>query len=481
VTGSMAPIAWAFAAALLTLSSCSEPPTHNSPVTGVLLVVCDTLRADRLGCYGGDVPTPNIDGLAARGVRFADARSQGGHTLPSMISLMSGLWITELSDGLPKDTPTLAETFQGAGFDTAAFVANPLCSRGRGFARGFEHFEGIDGTIEHSDVLARRFRTWLELRESEDDAPWFAWVHAMDPHAPYTPRDEDLAAVARPLASDAQLAQWRMSLARFDPAGTAFSNEMFERSVAAMLATRHAYDAEVRAFDAALGEILATLDALGERERTLIVFASDHGEMLHEVVLYPGDFASVGAGWREKQGLEALHALGHQDWFHREVWHTPFVIAGPGFEGGRVVDGLAANLDIAPTVCASAAVAPLGPLDGQDLGGVEHVEREHVFAFGHEASAVRSHTGAQWVELPRSTTLLASDEQSGLLEDEARAGLVQPRDAERRATIDSLSRALAKWRARSLFVPNFDVDASEEATLERLGYQNGNASGGVER
>jgi arylsulfatase A-like enzyme len=468
------------AAALLALPSCSEP-RRTSPVDGVLLVVCDTLRADRLGCYGGDVPTPNIDGLAARGVRFADARSQGGHTLPSMISLMSGLWVTEPSDALPKDAPTLAEVFEDASFHTAAFVANPLCSRGRGFARGFEHFEEVDGTIEHSDALARRFRSWLELRESEDDAPWFAWVHAMDPHAPYTPRDEDLAAVARPLASNEQLAQWRTTLVRFDPAGAALSNEMFDHSVATMLATRHAYDAEVRAFDAALGDVLATLDALGETERTLIVFASDHGEMLHELALYPGDFADVAAGWREKLGLEALLALGHQDWFHREVWHTPLVIAGPGFDGGRVVNGLAANLDIAPTLVASAAVAALGPLDGQDLGGVEHVEREHVFAFSHEASAVRSHTGAQWVELPRSTTLLANDEPSGLLEDEARAGLVPTRDADRRATIDTLARALADWRAGSRFVPNFDVDASEEATLERLGYQSDDERGDVER
>lgn len=461
-------IVLASAAAVL-VSSCSDPRRDN-PIDGVLLVVCDTLRADRLGCFGGDVPTPNIDGLAARGVRFSDARSQGGHTLPSMISLMSGSWVTEHSDALPVDTPTIAEVFANAGFRTAAFVANPLCSPGRGFARGFEHFEEHDGLIEHSDVLARNFSTWLDARESDDEEPWFAWVHAMDPHAPYTPREEDLAAVAAPLASNAQLAVWRTTHARFEAQVGALPSDLFDRSVATMLATRHAYDAEVRAFDTALGDILATLDTLGERESTLIVFTSDHGEMLHEVPLFPVDFAAVVGGWREKHGLEVLHALGHQDWFHQEVWHTPLVIEGPGFDGGRVVTGLAANLDIAPTLFACAAVAPPSPLDGRDLTGAVHVDREHVFAFGHIASAVRSSDGAQWVDLPRSTTLLESDEPSGFLEDEARVGLASARDAQRRATIDALVGALADWRARSRFVPNYEISESEAAVLERLGY-----------
>jgi arylsulfatase A-like enzyme len=461
---------WAPTAVLLALVSCSEPAVRTKPLDGVLLVVCDTLRADRLGCYGGDVPTPNIDALAARGVRFKDARSQGGHTLPSMISLMSGTWVTEHSDALPKDSPTIAEVFDRAGFHTGAFVANPVCSRGRGFARGFDSFAEFDGQALHSDVLAQSFSAWLDTHEVHDDEPWFAWVHAMDPHAPYTPRDADLAAVDEPLASAEQLAVWRTTLARFETQVGALPSEVFDRSVADMLATRRAYDAEVLAFDAALGELLTALDDRDERENTLIVFASDHGEQLFEVPLEPGDFTAVAAGWREKQGLEALHQLGHQDWFHREVWHTPLVIAGPGFEGGRVATGLAANLDIAPTLFASAAVSAPSTIEGRDLRGLDHVDREHVFAFGQDSRAVRSSAGAQWTELPRSMTLLGDDEPSGFLEDEARAGFAAARDAERRETIDSLTRAIAEWRAQSRFVPNFDVDVSETATLERLGY-----------
>jgi|GEM_PF-6148303 len=100
--------------------------------TNVLLVVVDTLRADRLGCYGAERPTsPRIDAFAAAGTRYANNRSQGPWTLPSMVSLMSGLYVTQETKALPTDRPVLAELVSEAGDETAAFVGNPVAGRAR--------------------------------------------------------------------------------------------------------------------------------------------------------------------------------------------------------------------------------------------------------------------------------------------------------------------------------------------------------------
>ena len=117
--------------------SAGSPAATETACKNVVLVVIDTLRADRLGCYGYPRGTsPAIDALAERGTLYARNHSQGCWTIPSMVSMMSGLYVTEEESGPPKEHKTLAEVLKEAGLRTADFIGNPILARDRGIERG---------------------------------------------------------------------------------------------------------------------------------------------------------------------------------------------------------------------------------------------------------------------------------------------------------------------------------------------------------
>ncbi len=125
----------------------------------LLLIVWDTVRADKLSLNGyGRPTTPNLQRLAAQGVRFNLAFSTSSWTLPSHASLFTGRWPHELrvdwTSPLRDDVPTVAEYLSANGYDTAGFVANiDYCSRETGLARGFAHYE--DYPLSLYEALAR--------------------------------------------------------------------------------------------------------------------------------------------------------------------------------------------------------------------------------------------------------------------------------------------------------------------------------------
>ena len=130
-------------------------PDRGPPRAGknVILIVLDTVRADRLGVYGYERDTtPNLARLASRGVRFARAFSTAPWTAPSHASLFTGRWPHELSIGwdrpLDSTHATLAEVLAADGYLTAGFVANTTyCSYETGLDRGFAHYEDYDVTL----------------------------------------------------------------------------------------------------------------------------------------------------------------------------------------------------------------------------------------------------------------------------------------------------------------------------------------------
>src|SRR5512143_4164606 len=177
-------------AALLLVHSRSRP--------NVLLVTIDTLRADRVGCYGyAGAATPVLDALAARGVRFTTAIAHAPLTAPSHASILTGL--LPLGHGvrdngsfvLPPSPTTVAEAFHGAGYRTAAFVSGFPLDHRLGFARGFDSYDdrllrGRDprraAYVERTAAdVPRAAVEWIRSAE----APWFAGVHYFDPQAPY--------------------------------------------------------------------------------------------------------------------------------------------------------------------------------------------------------------------------------------------------------------------------------------------------------
>jgi choline-sulfatase len=284
------------------------------PRPNVLLVTIDTLRADRLGCYGyrsGD--TPVLDALAARGVRFPIAVAHAPLTAPSHASILTGL--LPLGHGvrdngtfvLPPSPTTVAEVFRGAGYRTAAFVSGFPLDHRFGFARGFETYD--DRLLRGGDTRRASYVERSATATTNEavawvratPAPWLAWVHYFDPHSPYEP-PPDLA--ARFAASP--------------------------------------YDGEVASVDRELGRLLAAAEA--GPARTLVLVTSDHGESLGE------------------HG-EATHGV----FVYDSTLRVPWIMAGPRIPRGRAPSVVARGIDVAPTLLDYAGLRAPGAMQGRSL------------------------------------------------------------------------------------------------------------------
>ncbi len=305
-----------------------------------MLISIDTLRADHLGSYGyGRDTSPFLDQLAARGKRFAHARSPSPWTLPTHSTMLSGQLPVHhrvVDDGsqLGQDTPLLAETLAQAGYATIGVTSTFFASRRFGFDRGFTHFEDFEltkkannaGAVDAEDVIAEA-RTALSERPGE---PVFLFLHFYDVHYPYeAPGDWD---------------------ERFDRPGSRDDLEYknyfwyLEHPVpAAQLKHQIAqYDEEIAYVDEQLRRLMAAFEEAGRQPWILVT--ADHGEEF-------GERGSWGHG----------HTLGP------EQLHVPLILAGPGIEPG-VVDAVVGTQDIAPTLAALAGTRHPDS-DGLDLLG----------------------------------------------------------------------------------------------------------------
>ncbi len=289
-------------------------PDATGADSNVLLVTLDTIRTDRLSCYGSKVvQTPRIDWLAAHGALFERAFAHAPLTLPSHTNILLGM--TPLAHGVnesnksivPGEFTTLAELLKTKGYATAAFVsAFPLDSR-FGLTRGFDVYDDAypskagpgESFSERpaGETVAAALR-WLSGRKEK----WFCWVHLWDPHLPYAPPE--------PFAS------------RFkaDP-----------------------YSGEVAYVDAELGKLLDEIDKGGGLGKTLVVLTGDHGEAL-------GEHGEMGHGY----------------FAYNVTIRIPLIIAAPGMKGVRVTE-MVSHVDIFPTVCEILGLDGPPSLHGESL------------------------------------------------------------------------------------------------------------------
>lgn len=274
----------------------------------ILLITLDTTRADHIGAYGdARARTPHIDRLASEGVLFERALATAPITLPSHVSLFTGLYPFvhgvrnngnfALRDGVP----TLATTLHDRGYRTAAFVSAFVLDRRRGLARGFDHYDDAVGLERRGDRTAAAAAAWLQ--SATDPAPVFVWVHLYDPHDPYEPP----------------------APYRDDFAG-------------------RPYDGELALADAAIGTVLDRLDR-GRRASPMIAVVGDHGESLGE-------------------HREETHAM----FVYEAVLRVPMIVSWPGrLPAGRKVPALVRAVDLAPTLLDLAGQPPLAGAQGQSL------------------------------------------------------------------------------------------------------------------
>ena len=450
----------------------------------VVLVVVDTLRADRLGCYGYPRGTsPSIDAWAEGGTLYEDSRGQGAWTRPSMISMMSGSYVTALEELVPPELPTLAEVISESGKATVAMVGNKILVGDRGFQRGFDEFEGPKVRSVAQGIF-RQFYEWYGRNEADlDEGPgFFAWLHVMDPHTPRNPSPKHRAALTGPDPMAEQLmAEW----AKFDlgPNGrnAAPGKLSFDEATAEMLEDRSDYDAAVRGLDESFATLLAFLEKQGELEDTLVILTSDHGEELYQLPRVPQELRRMRRLGGLKRNVKDLVSFGHGSTFQEEIWHLPLIFVGPGFPAGERREGLAANLDIFPTILEALGVAAPDHLAGGSLSGGATPDREQVFGFTHGMLAVKDARGLKlvdrtdWRDYKRFEAADRDDAADGspleLYDLNDPNGDAINVAAERDREVRFLSEALARWKAQhGRKITESGISERDLEALRELGY-----------
>jgi len=441
----------------------------------VLLIVSDTTRANRLGCYGyARATSPNIDRLAQSGTLYRRNYSQACWTVPSMISLMTGRSVVEELQRLPPQAPVLGERLRASGIETAAFVSNLCLGSSSGFERGYDHY-ATPGNQDARSVVSE-FVSWHTARAPAK--PWFAWVHFIDPHEPYAP-DAAHDVFTGPRLDQAELEEHlreaQPEAEQLSPPGT---GEMptLEQAIARATADSNHYDGELHSVDAGVGSLLAELERSGELANTLVIFCADHGEMLYEQRQQP--LITQGA-LKQKGFLPAgvldLFGHGHRPWYYEPLWNTPLVLSGPGMPVHAQRSGLSANLDIFPTVLAAFGLPPGRDLEGTSLWGGREPDYARVFAYGHRTSAVVEkgglklmlHPPEMFLQAPGSPALPELHDLGQDPGEENELGQARPEERQR------LVQEIEAWRKRS---PHYGVVKAGEAqlkALKALGYVEG--------
>jgi arylsulfatase A-like enzyme len=374
--------------ALAPLVGCSNGDEDAPRRPNVLVISIDTLRADHVGCYGyGPDTTPTLDALAAEGVRFERCLSSTSWTLPSHLSMLTGLAIS--AHGIDDDrlwsrfdpegapiAPDLrgrfvSEALSQDGYACGGFFTWKYLDDRFGFGAGFEHWERFghmfwshpeigplwQAALESQDkdaMLAIRdahptlfdpftmstpetlaaAEGWLDghLEANEDD-PFFLFVHLFDVHDPYTAPDP--------------------YYTMFDPDydGPITGMGVTSDTVRADMSPRDRqnliarYDGGLRYVDDRLGEFLGRLEERGISDDTLVIVTSDHGEEF---------FEHGGKTHRSSLWLESIA--------------VPLIVRWPaGIEGGRFIKGNVGLVDIVPTICAATGVELGAPTSGRDL------------------------------------------------------------------------------------------------------------------
>ena len=329
-----------------------QRPSQDNP--NVMLVVIDTLRADRLSCYGHVRATsPTLDRLAAEGLRCERAYSSSSWTIPGTASVLTGLSPpahglgVEDSNYLPDSLETLPRLFAQAGFVTAGFTTNPLIDGSRNFDQGFGHF--VNEPWAPTPDVIDQIEAWIA---AVGDSRFFLYLHPTDPHAPYRASPEALARQGVVTPDDLPNELLRTTVDRWYAGGIEDRAEV-ERI------NRHysdVYDAEIDLCDAMLARVLDALEAAGHGDDTVVCVTADHGE----------EFLDHGL-------------VGHFNQLYSESIHVPLLFWGPGVTAGGVIEEPVENRHAFSTLLALADLALPEGADPVDLTRVR-APRSGVFA-----------------------------------------------------------------------------------------------------
>jgi arylsulfatase A-like enzyme len=398
----------------------------------ILLLVVDSLRTDYVGIYGSQVKTPNIDAIAAQGLRFTRAYPEAMPTVPARNSILSGRRVFPFRDWRDRqgliaqpgwspleDVPnSLPALLRRAGFWTAYVTDNPFLAYSKPYERlrnrfhRFSRFGGqVGGPRPVSSVPPDVLRHWLHptirrkrervglyiansrywdderqsfaakvfteataaLVEANQHRPFALMVDTYQPHEPWTPPPKYLRMYGDP--------DWRGP----EPAMPLYArtdNWLSKREQGPMLERlRDLYAAAVTMTDTWLGMLLAKLHELGRAEDTVIVLVADHGILLGE------------HGWTGKISV-ALHPA---------LIRVPLIVVDPRQgSAAQSSDWYASTHDIAPTILSMAGVPVPEQMEGVDLSrplrGQKLPKRPYAYGGYSNSFFVRTDRWAMWAD-----------------------------------------------------------------------------------
>ncbi len=353
----------------------------------VLWICTDQQRYDTIGALGNPhVHTPHVDRLVAEGVACSHAFCQTPSCTPSRASFLTGKYPSTLhactngNDTWAEAAPLVTKLLADSGYDCglagklhlagahARIEPRPkddgyrvfhwshhpmddwpdghaykewVTAQGEDLSQLYEHPERIPPELHQTSWCAEMAIEFIGEARTE---PWLMSVNTFDPHAPFDPPQEyldrfDPATLPDPLFRKSDLAaQARLRSIDFQTKSR-YPQTFHARQVKA------AYYAMIELIDDNVGRMLEALDRTGQRENTIVIFTSDHGEML-------GDHGLLLKGCRFYEGLVRV----------------PLIVSWPGnFQEGLVSDALVELMDVAPTLMETCGVPLPARTQGRSL------------------------------------------------------------------------------------------------------------------
>ncbi len=381
-----------------------------APRPNIILIMADDMGFSDIGCYGGEIRTPNIDRLAAEGLRFTQFYNNAKCTT-TRACLLSGMYPRNSGNSIPRDIPTIAEAMRAAGYQTGMSGKWHLGNQApqRPIDRGFDEYYGLmDGAVNyfnpaqpdpgfkggkartfgHNDELIHSFPTnfyttdfftshTIETiqRFAKAGKPFFIHLAFNSPHYPLHAWPEDIAKYrgkykmgweelrrqrhARQLAMGLLDPKWKLSPTDSKAYDWAGANQDWEDL---RMAT---YAAMVDRMDQNIGKVLKTLDDLGIANNTLVLFLSDNGGCTEEPggrddTKQPGivsTYTAVGPAWGWAQNTPFRR---YKSWVNEGGISTPFIVRWPGHVKAGSMTGQPGHIiDVLPT-CLELAGAKFG-------------------------------------------------------------------------------------------------------------------------
>jgi N-acetylglucosamine-6-sulfatase len=347
----------------------------------ILFVLCDDLRPDALGCYGSaHVRTPNIDRIAAEGVRFQNAFCTTSLCSPSRASILSGLYahthgVTNNFTEYPSDLASFPRQLQKAGYATGYIGKWHMGENNDEPRPGFDWFVTHKGQGKYFDtefnlngkqrqVMKGYYTTVVTdmalawMKRQPEDKPWCMMLGHKAPHSFYTPEEKHAHAfdsVRVPYPASAfqldgkpawirqrlttwhgiygPLFEWRKTFPDERPEAV----KDFENMV-------HGYWGTVLSVDDSMGRLYGWLRESGKLKNTVIVFMGDNGL------------------------LEGEHGMVDKRTSHEPSIRIPIVVRDPALPRGRVIERQVLTVDVAPSLLERAGAEPLANIHGRSWG-----------------------------------------------------------------------------------------------------------------